>query len=62
MTLNTTQLLQFLEQDLELPSHTIDLALRRLEQNPGPIPMVLWQYGLVSLEQLNQIYDYLETI
>ncbi len=62
MSLTTVQLLQFLEQDLELPSHSIQMALRRLEQDPGPIPIVLWQYGLISLDQLNQIYDYLESL
>lgn len=25
------------------------------------MPMVLWQYGLVTLDQLNQILDWLET-
>ena len=59
----TTQhrLLQFLEDELALPTDSIGLALRRLEQDPGPLPIVLWQYGLITLEQLNQIYDWLET-
>ncbi len=36
------------------------MALRLYEQDPGPLHMILWQYGLVSLEQLEQIFDWLE--
>jgi hypothetical protein len=25
----------------------------------SPLPMILWQYGLVTLEQLDRIYDWL---
>jgi hypothetical protein len=25
------------------------------------LPMILWQYGLVTLEQLDRIFDWLET-
>jgi len=24
------------------------------EQDPGPLPMILWQYGLITLEQIDQ--------
>jgi hypothetical protein len=28
---------------------------------PIEVPMILWQYGLVTLEQLDRIFDWLET-
>lgn len=38
------------------------LTLRNQEQNsPSLLPIILWQYGLVTLEQLDQILDWLET-
>lgn len=55
------QLLKFLAEDLSLPKDSIGLALRHVEQDPGPLPIVLWQYGLITLDQLNKIYDWLET-
>lgn len=55
------QLLVFLREELALPSDSISLALRHMEQDPGPLPIVLWQYGLITLDQLNEIYDWLET-
>jgi hypothetical protein len=57
---NTTQLITFLQEELDLSSNSIDIALRHSEQDPGPLPMILWQYGLVSLEELEQIFDWLE--
>jgi hypothetical protein len=55
------RLLRFLKEELLLSNDSIGLALRHLEQDPGPLPIVLWQYGLITLEQLNKIYDWLET-
>jgi hypothetical protein len=60
VTASDTGLVRFLLKELAISQESIDLALRRREQDPGPLPMVLWQYGLISLEQLEQIYDWLE--
>lgn len=59
----TTQnrLLRFLQEELSLSASSIALALRHREQDPGPLPIILWQYGLITLEQLDRIYDWLET-
>lgn len=54
-------LIDFLQQDLAISSASIAVALRRSQQDPGPLPMILWQYGLITLDQLGQIYDWLET-
>lgn len=56
-----SQLIHFLQEDLAISSASIAVALRHSEQERGPLPMVLWQYGLVTLEQLEKIYDWLET-
>ncbi|MBE9076494.1 DUF2949 domain-containing protein [Romeria aff. gracilis LEGE 07310] len=37
------------------------IAIEHCRCDPGPLPMVLWQYGLVTISQLEQIYDWLET-
>jgi hypothetical protein len=26
------------------------------------LPMILWQYGLVTIEQLDRIYDWMEAV
>lgn len=53
-------LIHFLQHDLAVSQDSINMALRHCEQDRGPLPMVLWQYGLISLEQLEQIYDWME--
>lgn len=53
-------LIEFLQRDLALPRSAIQLALRRGQPQQDPLPMVLWQYGLVTLAQLEQIFDWLE--
>lgn len=55
-----TQLIRFLEKELALSPPSIAIALRHVQQDPGPLPMILWQYGLVNLEQLERIFDWLE--
>jgi hypothetical protein len=57
---SNTQLIDFLQEELDLSATSIAIALRHSEQDPGPLPMILWQYGLVSLEELEQIFDWLE--
>jgi hypothetical protein len=57
-----TRFLRFLQEELAISKDSIAMAQRHLEQDPGPLPMILWQYGLVTLKQLDQIYDWLETI
>ncbi len=54
------QVLNFLRQDLSLPDESVQLALKQSQSDYGSLPMVLWQYGLVTLAQLDAIYDWFE--
>jgi hypothetical protein len=54
-----SDLIIFLQKDLALPAAAIDLTLRHAGQNTTEIPMLLWQYGFVTLAQLDQIFDWL---
>ncbi|MDX2098666.1 MAG: DUF2949 domain-containing protein [Leptolyngbyaceae cyanobacterium bins.59] len=60
MGTHQTDLIQFLEKDLEIPQDSISLAIQHSEQVPTLIPMVLWQYGLITLAQLERVFDWLE--
>jgi hypothetical protein len=55
------RLIGFLRDELAIPSASIDLAMRHQPEAPNLLPMILWQYGLVTLEQLDRIFDWLET-
>ncbi|OLP15743.1 hypothetical protein BST81_24810 [Leptolyngbya sp. 'hensonii'] len=53
-------IIAFLREELAMPKSSIELALRQAEQVSGPLPIVLWQYGLITLPQLGEIFTRLE--
>ncbi|HBB33772.1 MAG TPA: hypothetical protein DDZ80_05090 [Cyanobacteria bacterium UBA8803] len=60
-SLSQKRLVHFLGEELAIPAASIALALRHCQETPNLLPMILWQYGLVTLQQLDQIFDWLET-
>jgi hypothetical protein len=54
------KLTQFLQQELDIPREQVEMASRQVQETPHQLPMALWQYGLVNLWQLEQIFDWLE--
>jgi hypothetical protein len=55
-----TQFINFLQGELDISDDAIAVALKHREHDVAPLHMILWQYGLVSLEQLQRIFDWLE--
>ena len=51
-------LLQFLQQRLGLSANAINLGIRQAELEQAPLPIVLWSFGLLSLDQLQQVLDW----
>jgi len=56
-----SQFIHFLEDELSLSNDSIAIAQRHGEKNPNSLSMILWQYGLVTLDQLDRIFDWLES-
>lgn len=54
------RLISFLQEELEISASEIALAQRQGEA-PNLLPMILWQYGLLTLEQLDRVFNWLET-
>ena len=54
--------IQFLQNDLAMSQDALAIVQKTIEKNIEPVPMVLWQYGLVTLDELDRIYDWLETV
>lgn len=55
------KLIEFLKEELALSNDSIEIVRRSVEEHPAPIPMILWQYGLVTLDELDRIYDWLHS-
>ena len=51
-------LLQFLQRRLGLSPCALDLGLRQAELEQAPLPIVLWSFGLLSLDQLEEVFDW----
>ncbi len=54
------RLIGFLKKELAIPDAEIQFALKQSGTTSNLLPMILWQYGLVTIAQLNQIFDWLE--
>jgi hypothetical protein len=57
-----SKFVRFLQEELALSHESIAMAERSIKKDQGPWPMILWQYGLVTLEQLDRIYERFEEI
>ncbi|MBD2304387.1 DUF2949 domain-containing protein [Chroococcidiopsis sp. FACHB-1243] len=55
-------LMSFLRDELSVSEAAIALALKKGEQELNFLPMVLWQYGFITLSQLNRVFDWLEMV
>ena len=54
----STELLDFLQQRLGLSDSALTLGLRQADLEQAPLPIVLWSFGLLSLDQLQQVFDW----
>lgn len=54
-----TRFLQYLQDELAISKASIEEALQYLEQDSDLLPIALWQYGLLTLKQLDQTCDWL---
>lgn len=45
-----------LRQELGLSESALGLGLRQAELEQAPLPVVLWRFGLINLEQLDQLF------
>lgn len=52
-----TNLVRYLQEELAIPHPAIAMGLRHTSHDLTQLPIVLWQYGLVTLNQLEQILD-----
>ncbi|MGK7930315.1 MAG: DUF2949 domain-containing protein [Microcystaceae cyanobacterium] len=52
--------INFLRTDLLLSDDCLALVQKKAQTDNDNLPMLLWQYGLISLTQLNSIFEWLE--
>jgi hypothetical protein len=56
---NNPQLIHYLQQDLGLSDAALALVTRQQQPTVTELPIVLWNYGLITLDQLGSIFDWM---
>ena len=44
---------------LGLDESTIELGIKLSVKNNTPLPILLWSYGMLTIEELDKLYSYL---
>lgn len=56
------KLIDFMRLELGISERAIALAKKSATSEPNILPIVLWQYGILDREQLDRVFDWLETV
>ncbi|MBM5807982.1 MAG: DUF2949 domain-containing protein [Cyanobacteria bacterium M_surface_10_m2_179] len=58
----SSALLRYLRAELGLSDNALQLGLKQSDLEQAPLPVVLWRFGLISLEQLDQVLSWQTTV
>ena len=56
---NNKKILSFLKDEIGLKESSIELGLKLSIKNNTPLPILLWNYGILSIEELDEFYTFL---
>ena len=49
----------YLFNELGLDESSIELGLKLSKRNNTPLPILLWSYGMLTIEELDKLYSFL---
>ena len=53
------KIISFLIEKIGLEESTIELGLKLSIKNNTPLPILLWSYGILTIEELDEFYSFL---
>ena len=53
------EMIIYLVNVLGLNESTIELGIKLSIQNKTPLPILLWSYGILTIEELDKLYSFL---
>ena len=56
---NEKKMITFLMDEIGLQESSIELGLKLSTKNNTPLPILLWSYGLLTIEELDKLYTFL---
>jgi Protein of unknown function (DUF2949) len=55
--MNYGEIISILLKEMKVTESEVSLGLKQCETEGGYLPIILWKYGLISLQQLDQILN-----
>ena len=53
------EMINFLSDEIGLDESTIELGIKLSMKNNSPLPILLWSYGMLTIEELDKLYSFL---
>ena len=53
------EIIIYLNSELGLEEHSIELGIKLSIKNNTPLPILLWSYGMLTIEELDKLYSFL---
>ena len=53
------EMIIFLFNEVGLDESTIELGIKLSIKNNTPLPILLWSYGMLTIEELDKLYSFL---
>ena len=53
------EMIMYLLNELGLEESSIELGIKLSLKNNTPLPILLWSYGMLSIEELDKLYSFL---
>ena len=53
------EMIIYLFNTLGLDESTIELGIKLSSKNNTPLPILLWSYGMLTIEELDKLYSFL---
>ena len=53
------EMIIFLFNEVGLDESSIELGIRLSIKNKTPLPILLWSYGILTIEELDKLYSFL---
>ena len=53
------ELISYLINEVGLEEPSIELGIKLSKKNNTPLPILLWSYGMLTIEELDELYSFL---
>ena len=53
------KIISFLKDEIGIEESSIELGLKLSIKNNSPLPILLWSYGILTLQELDELYSFL---